>query len=356
MAEFKFDKNFNPGAFKDRFDSRDYQYEPLASAIGEEAFDWEKGFDIEEELGIKLKVENQNGSSSCVGQATHKYGEVLELVENKKLPDFSAKWVYAQIHLPNGGAYCRDACKVATGQGFALEKDLPSYTTVEMSDGKIVYNAPTEEFITKSEDITQEIRQKALPYKGLKYYSVRADIDLVAQAIKNHWGLLMAARGSNLGWREPKGIVRPPKSGENQWGHAIFGLGAKMLNGKKAIRFINSWSENWGDKGYCWFTEDYFNSGNMYSSWVIIDQKNINLIKPMRLVKTNDSSTVYMIDLKGYRRAFYDKQHFDSVAPLVSETKFITENDGKTDWSKVETITKEEMDKLPLGRPLWLVD
>ena len=40
--------NFNPGAFESRYDSRDYQWLPVANACGiEQVFDWEKGWDSE---------------------------------------------------------------------------------------------------------------------------------------------------------------------------------------------------------------------------------------------------------------------------------------------------------------------
>jgi len=68
----------------------------------------------------------------------------------------------------------------------------------------------------------------------------------------------------------------------------------------------------------------------------------------MRLVKLANEKTVYFIDEKGYRRAFYDAQHFAKVAPILGLAK------NGTDFSQVQTIEKEEMENLKLGRPLFL--
>jgi len=233
---------------------------------------------------------------NCVGQATSSIGDLLNFIETKKWKDFSAKGVYEQIYLPSGGAYTREACKIAVKYGFNLEEDLPSYTTVEMSDGRIVYNGPTEKFMTEQK-IDDELRSKAEKYKSLRYFSVPKTIDDVAIALRNHKTLLMAAKGGNDCWNKPD--VEP---GALNWGHAFYGIGALMRNGKKAIKFANSWSTNWGDKGYGYLNEDYFKSGNVYTSWVLIDQKNIkikNMIetiqkkgKPEIFAKSNTSNKI----------------------------------------------------------------
>ena len=67
------------GALKDPLDIRDHRYEPVAAAG--DPVDWEKGFDVEKELNIKIPVKNQDGSGSCVGQGWAYYVAVLNAAE-----------------------------------------------------------------------------------------------------------------------------------------------------------------------------------------------------------------------------------------------------------------------------------
>jgi len=76
--------------------------------------------------------------------------------------------------------------------------------------------------------------------------------------------------------------------------------------------------------------------------------------KNMKLVKTDSSSTIYLIDNQNNRRAFYDEIHFDSVAPVLGLAKLKEDNNGETDFSQVEIITEEEMNNYNLERPLFI--
>lgn len=283
--EFKFSENFNPGAYRDRFDSRDYQWAPLALAMGiEESFDWDKGFDTEEVLGIKIKIENQGTQSSCTSQSLSSYGDLLNYRETGKWEDFGAKGIYAQIALPQGGGYMRDALDVVVNQGFYLESDLPSYDRSG--------NPLTEMDVRRSEDITTDMRNKAVQWKSLRYYALPAnDIDSWAIAIKNNWAIYMGATGSNNGWKQADLI--PPAPDDNKWGHAVFGKAAKLRNGKKTIKIQNSWGERWGENGNGWLNEDYVNSNNVFAPWVLIDQRNINIKTMISTIKTQNDPNIY---------------------------------------------------------------
>jgi len=109
----------NPGARPDPIDNRDYNYNKLQKVLGKPTIDWDKGFDI-----AALKVEDQDGSSSCVGQAWSKYAEALNIVEENKFTDLSAKFIYSQIFIPQGGAYIREGAKIVVNQGISPEKDF----------------------------------------------------------------------------------------------------------------------------------------------------------------------------------------------------------------------------------------
>nr|MBC8307409.1 C1 family peptidase [Pelagibacterales bacterium] len=225
--------------------------------FGATPIDFNSTFELE-----PLKVEDQNGSSSCVGQAWAKYLEVLERKENNVFTDLSAKYIYSQIYLPNGGAYIREGAKIVKGQGCSTEKTLPSYPS-------------TEENMRDSSIINNDIRNEASIYRSKSYASIthKESIDLVAQAIIHNNGVVTGVYGDKDGWkRNRNGWVIPPK--KRDWGHAIFLVGYGIKEGRKYIKFINSWSKDWGNAGYGYLTEDYFESGNVFSLWTLVDLPN----------------------------------------------------------------------------------
>lgn len=117
---------FGKGAVEDLSpDPRNFKYESLVMAAALIPFDWNKGFSVEERAG-KLKVDHQNGSSSCVAQAWSKYQEVLEAIEGIKV-DLSAKDIYSRIFQPQGGAYIMDGAKLLVNRGVVKESINPSY-------------------------------------------------------------------------------------------------------------------------------------------------------------------------------------------------------------------------------------
>ena len=276
-----FSDNFNPGAYRDRPDNRDYKYRDII--LGAPVIDWEKGYNIEEELGIKLKVESQDGSSSCVGQAWAKYTEVLNFVETSKLVDHSAKSIYEQIYLPTGGAYIRDGAHAVVNVGVALETTLSSYFNG---------NPPSEEYMRK-QMITDEIREEMKIYQAKDYYSIGSnDADLIAHAIQNNWGAVSGANGDNQGWKD--WIVKPPVS-SSPWGHAYYYIGFGKDEKGKYFDFKNSWGADWGKdgRGRMYFDE-YNMPNNTFGVWTLVDKSNINE-EDMLLVKTQNNPHIYLI-------------------------------------------------------------
>lgn len=337
-------KNGQGGAFH-RDDPRDYRFDILAGIVGIDAkFDWERGWDLEKELNIKLRHESQGSNLSCTGQALSTYGEILEFIETGTLKQFSPRRIYSNIYLPQGGAFLRDALKFVTKQSFLLEKDLPSYEN----------NKPLSEQLMRNKgNLSETILKDALKWQAKEYYQINGNIDDIAIALKAGFGLFMAATGSNKGWKN--GDVRPPKISERMWGHAIFGKAAKIRNGKKAIKFQNSWSKNWGINGDGWISEDYFKSKYAWQPYVLIDKNNLNF---MKLVKSKDpnNKTVYLIDIKGFRRAFFNENHFNELAPVLGLAKRKEDNNNQIDWSQVIEIEEIELVKYPLGKPVFVVE
>ncbi len=260
---------YGKGAIPDSLDSKDYKYEQIMG-VGV-PFDWNAGWEIPHQL----KMESQNGSLSCVGQSWAKYAEELEMVENKNFTDLSAKDIYQRIFAPQGGAEIRLGGKLVVNLGVNTEEDVPSY------ENGI---PPSETYMRKFIGGDEE----ALIYKSKSYASVvPSSIDHIAQVIRDNLGCVSGFNGDNAGWATA--FIKPPL--KTEWGHAVYLIGAQLINGKKYIKFQNSWGRGWGEGGYGYFDESYLS--NIFSLWTLIDQANP---KTMLKLKIDSLKNQYLVD------------------------------------------------------------
>lgn len=267
---FKREKEFGTGALFDQEDFRDQRYEPVAAAG--ELVDWGKGFDVEEELNIKVLMKNQNGSGSCVGQGWAYYVAIINAAEVGFYDEASAKAIYSQIQLglPGGGAYIRDGGKLIVNWGALREANLTSY-----DNGK----PPAESFMTEKIWKTPAMDKlaKVLQSKEYKTFSAANNMNMFAQAIRDNHGVVGGVRGSNNGtWNsfEPKA---PTKDAE--WGHCIyFGKFGTDEKGRY-IATPNSWGTRGTDDshpdGWQRLRQDWFESEFMFNPWTLVDKANI---------------------------------------------------------------------------------
>lgn len=260
-----FNKTAGTGAIPDPRDARDLPYAEVA--MGAAPVDWGKGYDVEGEIGDTLKIKNQDGSSSCVGQGWAYQIAVLDTVENGFYNEVSAKVFYSQIHLAGGGAYVRDGAKLAVNFGALSEMLVPSY-----DNGK----PPSESFMTKKDWMSPELEALAKKLQAKEYRKAENSMDMIATAIRDNHGCVGGVMGENNGtWKtfEPK----PPKNG-GEWGHCIyFGkFGVDKLG--KFISTPNSWGSRGEDQlhqdGWQKLREDYFNDKHMFNPWTLVDKPN----------------------------------------------------------------------------------
>ena len=237
-------EQYGKGAIKDTFDRRDYKFSDIASATPE--FDWQTGFDIETQG--KLTVKDQNGSSSCGGQAWSVYGQALDFATGEK----SAKFIYAQTFVPpSGGSNGRDNCDLVIKQGWTTEKLTTSYM------GELLNIPPTEMFMRRLEDITPQAFTEASTDKALSYAQVDLYIDSIAQAVRDNKGCIIGITGQNNGTWQTAFPLPPSNSNKNPlWHHWVYIGKCKLIYGKKYLGFLNSWGINTGDKGWQWISED----------------------------------------------------------------------------------------------------
>ena len=283
--------NFGKGCYPDVPDDRDYIIEDILGTPAE--FDWDKGFDIEEVIGQKIKIEHQGKSSSCVGQAWQYYAQVLEIIETGKFIDLSAKDIYSRIFYKGGGATLRDGAKLVKNRGVATELSNPSYM-----NGK----PPTEDYMR---ELVNGLEEEAKKFSAKDFASMTHNsIDYMAGYIRDHSGLVSGVLGDNAGWRVTDGIVKPPIS--KDWGHGIYFGKAKLINGIKKVGFANSWGLEWGDDGWGWIGADYF--AYLFNLWTLID----NIKKMQKLIGDNlNKKDLYAIGEDGKIRLIYNLTTLD---------------------------------------------
>lgn len=273
------------GFIKELHDARDYKTRDFFGAGT--PFDWEQGFDIEEKLGIKLIINNQGSTYSCVGQATSKDREVKEYIETKKYAPRSARSIYSFRSNKGHGMNPRDAKEIEKERGVASRKDVPdSQSELEMS------TIPTWPYpVTRSKD-----------YLCFDPYN---NIDEVAKHIRDYDGVTIAYDGINNGTNRLEHPTLPNSPYEVRWSHFVFAGKAKIVDGEKRIYILNSWGSECGNEGWQYFTEADFktrknNYNPFYRGWVTTDLNN-NDTKSMaeKFIEENEGELIQMTGKDG---------------------------------------------------------
>jgi len=335
-------KQFGTGAFPDPEDENDYEYEPVLGGVSKPV-DWEKGYDIEKELDIIIPIKDQNGSSSCVGMGWSYYVGILDAVENGHYSETSAKAIYSQIFLKNGGAYLRDAAKLIVNWGSLREDFIPSYY--------VTGEAPNEAFMRELNWKNDKVDKIAEILKAKEYRKIRKanySMDTFAQAIRDNYGVVGGVSGSQDGkWSsmEPK----PPVNGID-WGHCIY-FGKFGIDEKgKYISTPNSWgnrdSGSLYPDGWQKLREDYFKKEYMFNPWTLTDKPNSDLSKKLKVIIMNNEKKIIIegevpgrkgIIIDGYLREIKDDTNNRSAAACL----YVLANNGFGQF-----VSKEDFDKI----------
>lgn len=252
-------EQFGKGAIRDIPDKRDYKFTANFSAVVLPT----GPFSVR---NLIKKVENQNGSGSCGGQAFRYHMQVNSLIRDGKDTALSAKSIYQPVFLPPMGSRARDLIDRISTVGVCLESDVPSY-----ENG----NPPSEAFMEDGSKITPAMLVTAKLYSGKTYLSFSSsNIEQVKQAIFQGNGAVIALLGRNENWVAPGGIISLPNPNSNEqfWGHFLFLTGFNIIkNGIEYIEFVNSWGENWGDNGFGYLPLEYLTKGYGMNEWVVFE-------------------------------------------------------------------------------------
>ena len=226
-------------------------------------------FSLRDKVG---KIKQQNGSSSCSSQATSYYAEVLNFIETGEKVQLSPKFLYPFVCYPYEGSYVKDNFARVCDWGIALESDIPSY-----ENG----NPPSEAWMIQKPQLSEQILYKAMTYWAKKYLTWdNANIDLYKKAIAQGNGCVAITWGNNPCWQTGN-IEVPIDNSQMTWRHAIYIIG--WDDSKKVFEFVNSWGEEWGDKGFGWLPYEYVTKGYLANPMTLIDMPNnyYNLLRKL---------------------------------------------------------------------------
>lgn len=289
----KFEKHYT-GAVIDPLDKQDIKYDPVAAASPE--VDWEKGFDVEKELNISIPIKDQGMTSSCVGQGWAYYTAVLNALELGNYTEVSAKAIYSQIFLDQGGAYIREGGRLLTNWGSLLEYIVPSYI-----NGK----PPKEDFVRQLNWKTKEMNNLAAALKSKSYAVINAasNIDIFAKAIRDNYGVVGGVLGSNNGtWN----TLEPKPSEKTDWAHCLYYGKFGIDRFGKYIATPNSWGSRGKDEihpdGWQKLREDFFDTMFQFNPWTMIDQPNIQHPDPKMENLLNEYEKKFIIEGEGKGR------------------------------------------------------
>ncbi|MBU4346061.1 MAG: C1 family peptidase [Candidatus Omnitrophica bacterium] len=240
------------GCIKDKFDDRDYLMRAYLPVIK-----LPKKIDHTKEMS---PVRDQGDEGVCVGFATASgMKEYQELLDYEKLVILSPRFVYSECKKIDGmagleGTTIRAAMQVLESKGVCQEKFWP-----------------------------YQPRQKDKPKESAKANAQKFRIMTYARILNlNELRLSLATKGPCVigievfeGMMKTKsGLVPIPKKNETALGgHAISTVGYD--DKKKVIKFKNSWSNKWGQKGYGFLPYVYVEC-YMMDAWSSVDIEDPN--------------------------------------------------------------------------------
>lgn len=269
-------KNFGKGAIKTPKIIRDNHFRlARLAAIPPPIIDWSIPYSVEN--SFVLKQRNQNGSLSCTAQATSYYCEALEKIEHNKDENYSARFVYSQTYLPGGGTYIWKAMAIPLKIGAAQAESVPDKDSAETT------------MTDKSQNAFAQIEARADKYAVIP----RSNIDQMAQIVKDYSGFITGFDGKNDMFSSDG--TANMFTGPSEWGHAVYVCAYETRNGRKCLKFKNSWSSNWGSGGYGYFPEEFVNSGLMFDCYTYADLADLD---PMTILTLKE--VLQLQSLEGY--------------------------------------------------------
>jgi len=248
------------GCIPDREDKRDFQFrKPLLTFLGPRRIDWSPYF---------TKVKDQGNEGTCVGFATTAAREFwyikksfTDLTKRKIFQkhfgfviDLSERFVYEEAKKRDfwagedyEGTSIRAAMKTLRALGVCREEFWP-YTPRRKGRPGRNYLVDAKSYIIS------------------KYWRVNFNVSSLKCALRNGPIVIGINVPGSLFVVGSSGIVKESEE-------ASFGGHAMVLVGyddsRKMFKVRNSWGQNWGDNGYCYFSYKYLPK-LLFSAWQFV--------------------------------------------------------------------------------------
>ena len=240
------------GCLRDKLDERDFlmrSYLPLVK------------LPVKLDYTVKMSpVRDQGDEGTCVGFASSVgMKEYQEQKDYEKLVVLSPRYLYSECKKIDGmpeseGTSIRMAMKVLFDKGVCRENFWP-YVPKQINKAKSGAVADAKKFKVKSFA------------RILNLHELRTSLAVNGPCVigvQVYEGMMDAKNGV---------VPMPGKEEYSVGGHAICHVGYE--DGKKRIKFKNSWSEKWGDNGYGYLPYTYIEKF-MMDAWSSVDIEDPN--------------------------------------------------------------------------------
>lgn len=207
-----------------------------------------ESFPTEFRISYDGVVKNQGNIGSCAAHSLSEQREVMEAKQSNSFKVFSTDYVYgnrrstdyagegmmiregAQILLDFGDVYKE---LLSTNSTFPVAKQLVNANRAELDKNAYEHRITAFATAENADEIKSALMQLGPVVFGITVYDNFYDV-------------------------KSDGIVSLPTNiSKVEGGHCMLIVGWKVINNKEYWVVLNSWSEYWGDKGYCYLPFDY---------------------------------------------------------------------------------------------------
>lgn len=229
VDERKYVLNLKPSDF----DSRDWMVDSILPLLAKDGYiDYRK---------VMLPIRDQGNQGSCAAMTA---AAMKEWQENKDVgyrDYFSPQFVYDQREEP-AGMQPRNVMKILNKVGIVPESYYP--------------------YFGKDLEITDELKEKAVDFK-IKSYARVESMEALNKALNKNGPCFIGVPVWNRG---PRMWKKRPEDEVLMGGHAMAIVGRN----KDGYIIRNSWSDEWGNNGYCIFP--YEDWGCHWEVWTTVDE------------------------------------------------------------------------------------
>jgi hypothetical protein len=309
----------------------DYQHNEIALGA---MVDWR---DKPQEEWNKFPIRAQNGSGSCVAQATVKLLGIENRRETNDFRIFSAYDIYIRRNTkPAAGMWAQDAFSIACNYGATFETLIPSQNMTEAAMNKPVSR-------------TGEMEAIAQTYKAGGYVTISSlDIDDIAQVIAHNKGVLLLVKFTSDEWND----VPVAKSMFPNLYHAVAAVDYTLWKGEKALVIEDSWGKFYGLEGRRVLTKRFLKKRCYYAGYLLDLSNDWNKdatpqTKPKHyFAKTLRFGDRGSEDVKWLQQVLKYEQLFPQAAELTGNYFQITAKAVLAWQKKHKVATDEELNNL----------